>query len=144
MSQGSDSISQQERLVRVGREMKTVFGSEDSEELKQVADIHATRHLADTLDRMGKFIGKQTEKLDDVVSVVADLKTDIAVMKKTDEQFHELRERVIAIEALVLALQLRNAEQDGAAKLAEMVRKFWPAVLGLGALIYSFFVGKHG
>jgi hypothetical protein len=73
---------------------------------------------------------------------MAQMKTDIAVIKERQAQNADFRDALDAMRAEILALKARNDKQDGAYSLATAAKEFGPWLFSLLALAWGLFVRK--
>lgn len=106
-------------------------GAVTGSELALATMIEALRSQTSAIERYGI-------KVDGLSNVVAKVREDIAVMQIRDEQIVALHSSVEAIKNEMQALKLRNAQQDGGFKAANVLKEWspWLVSLAFGAYIY--------
>lgn len=113
------------------------------EDTMRQAQILAMSQMSDALRSLSNRFDKQQDKQDTVVELIGAVRTDIAVMKAQQEELDELRESCRDHAKRLDMLELRNAQQDGAASFINWVKEFGPWLFGLAVLFFSLF-GKTG
>lgn len=101
------------------------------------ADTMALAAIIESQRVQTKTLERQIDKIDKLSSNVAQVREDIAVMKVKDEQVTNLTTIAADLSTRVGAMELRNAQQDGAGKLMTIVKDFAPWVLGIGAFVLA-------
>jgi uncharacterized coiled-coil protein SlyX len=95
--------------------------------------------LMETIRAQTTTMERTNEKVDNLTGAMAKVREDIAVMKVRDESAATLAVKVAELAAEITAMKLRNAEQDGAVKLADVVRNYAPWLIALSAALIAFF-----
>lgn len=82
---------------------------------------------------------RMSGQLDKVVESSNRLAMDIEISKVRDEQFASILDELKLMREDILAIKLRNAQQDGAGKLATVVKDWLPMLVAALAALYTYF-----
>lgn len=115
--------------------MPNVTAELDDNGLAQLAVTTALRQLGGTMDRMANTVESLSSK-------VGDVHTDVQILKVQHEAINELRGEVKELKTKVSNLELRDAQQDGAAKLLGWMKDFGPWLIAILAFVWGLF-GRH-
>jgi hypothetical protein len=123
-----------------------IFTPSRDDHVAKLGEIAALRALTDQVSRMGLFLQKLSEKQDTTNNNVADLRTDVALIRQQDEKILELRQTVQdydirtreaqqAHDARIRVLELADARLSGAKNGFEMLRNWGPPAFNLILII---------
>jgi hypothetical protein len=129
-----------DRGLPTGEGMIMTPQSDDT--IARLGEIAALRQVTSTLDRMGNFIQGLSEKQDIFTSKLAEMHTDITVMKMQDEKIEALKVEVADHAARLKVIELQHATEAGGRKALTTLKDWTPFLLGL--LVALFALIKSG
>ncbi|MDH7638971.1 hypothetical protein [Sphingomonas oryzagri] len=105
------------------------------ETIARLGEVAALRQLTDTINRMGRFMQTLSEQQGATTEKLAEMHTDITVMKLQDEKIAEMKERISAVESRVDLIDLLHAKQEGAGWAVTLAKDFGPTIVNVAIFI---------
>lgn len=102
----------------------------------QQAEFMVLQQMHDTLKGVSVTLTRQGEQMQT-------MREDIVWLRAREEQMAGLRETAVLLDKRLEAVELRNAQQDGAFKFAEFLKAYAPWLVTALVVVFGFLVKRQ-
>lgn len=107
------------------------------ETVARLGEVAALRAMTDTMNRMGQAMQGMMDEQKQVVAMIGELRTDVAVMKLQDERIRKVEHEQGEQAKEIASLKLSRASDEGARKGLVSAREWGPTVITILAVLFA-------